>query len=94
MIYKPFKYRDSTIDNSPISLSGISIKTYFFDVKQYRGGGADIMYMVDASFTDNSKETNISLRFPWAGAYDGNDKEYNVVDNGFEVGNFSLLIRF
>ena len=92
MIYKPFKYRDSTIDNSPISLSGISVNTYFFDVKQYRGGGADIMYMVDASFTDNSKETNISLRFPWAGAYDGNDKEYNVVDNGFEVGNFSLLI--
>ena len=46
--------------------------------------------MVDASFTDNAKETNISLRFPWAGAYDGNDKEYNVVDNGFEIGNLKF----
>ena len=90
MIYKPFKYRDMRHDISPLSLSGVSMDTYFFDVKQYRGGGTDILYLLETSFVDSSNEMNLSIRFPWAGAYDGNDKEYGVVDNGFEIGNMSV----
>ena len=38
-------------------------------------------------FANNSKDFSLFLSFPWAGAYDGNDKSYEVVDNGFEIGN-------
>ena len=48
---------------------------------------------IDFSFVDLSKGLKLGFKFPWAGAYDGNDKDYNVVDNGFEVGNFQVNLN-
>lgn len=92
MVYKPLNYRDTNYQSGYFLISGISVDSYIFDIKQYRGGGTDIMYTVKADFVNNSKDLLISIKFPWAGAYDGNDQDYNVVDNGFEVGNFQLGI--
>ncbi len=90
MIYKPFNYREAEYSDNQLSMSGISLNSYIFDIKQYRGGGVDLMYTLDFSFFDSSKGVGLGFKFPWAGAYDGNDKDYNVVDNGFEVGNFQV----
>tara|TARA_B100001029_G_C15063831_1_gene461384 strand:+ start:4489 stop:5895 length:1407 start_codon:yes stop_codon:yes gene_type:complete len=95
MIYKPFKYSEEDdldydynfLNNNGSYRNLFRLRTYFFDVKQYRGGGSDIFYFVDMEFANNSKDFSLFLSFPWAGAYDGNDKSYEVVDNGFEIGN-------
>jgi len=90
MIYKPFRYRDDSGPDTFLSLSGISVNSNIFNVKQYRGGGVDILYSLRANFVNTENNLSLRFRFPWAGAYDGNDKDYNVVDNGFEIGNTEI----
>ena len=90
MIYKPFRYRDHSGPGKFLSLSGISVNSHIFNVKQYRGGGVDILYSLRANFVNTENNLSLRFRFPWAGAYDGNDKDYNVVDNGFEIGNAEI----
>ena len=90
MIYKPFSYRDLSGPGKFLSLSGISVNSHIFNVKQYRGGGVDILYSLRANFVNTENNLSLRFRFPWAGAYDGNDKDYNVVDNGFEIGNTEI----
>ena len=90
MIYKPFRYRDYSDSDTFLSLSGISVNSNIFNVKQYRGGGVDILYSLRANFVNTENNLSLRFRFPWAGAYDGNDKDYNVVDNGFEIGNTEI----
>ena len=90
MIYKPFSYRDHSGPDKFLSLSGISVNSHIFNVKQYRGGGVDILYSLRANFVNTENNLSLRFRFPWAGAYDGNDKDYNVVDNGFEIGNTEI----
>lgn len=90
MIYKPFRYRDHSGTDTFLTLSGISINSNIFNVKQYRGGGVDILYSLRANFVNTENNLSLRFRFPWAGAYDGNDKDYNVVDNGFEIGNTEI----
>ena len=103
MVYKPFKYSDSYqeeknlnysfLGNTPLPFSLFRLRSYFFDIKQYRGGGTDIFYFVDTEFANSSNDFSLFLSFPWAGPYDGNDRNYEVVDNGFEVGNWTLGIK-
>ena len=90
MIYKPFKYRDHGGHSTLLSLSGVSVNSNIFNVKQYRGGGVGIIYALSADFINTERDLSLRFRFPWSGAYDGNDKEYNVVDNGFEIGNAEI----
>jgi hypothetical protein len=99
MVHKPFKYSDheretetnySFLGNNPLPNNSFRLRSYFFDIKQYKGGGSDIFYFVDTEFANSSNDFSLFLSFPWAGAYDGNDKNYEVVDNGFEVGNFQV----
>ena len=103
MVYKPFKYSDSVqeeknlnysfLSDSPLPSSIFRLRSYFFDVKQWRGGGSDIFYFLDTEFASTTSDFSFFLSFPWAGPYDGNDINYEVVDNGFEVGNWRLGIK-
>ncbi|MEE2702039.1 MAG: DUF3943 domain-containing protein [Thermodesulfobacteriota bacterium] len=102
MVYKSFEYSTheqeaeinySFLGGTPLPNNLFRLRSYFFDIKQYRGGGSDILYFVDTEFANSSNDFGLSLSFPWAGSYDGNDKNYEVVDNGFEVGNFQVGIK-
>ena len=90
MIYKPFSYRELGKTNNPLIFNNLSFDTYVFDIKQYRGGGVDILYSLNGNIVNTLGNQILRFKFPWAGAYDGNSKNYKVVDNGFEIGNLQL----
>ena len=64
MVYKPFKYSDSVqeeknlnysfLSDSPLPNSIFRLRSYFFDVKQWRGGGSDIFYFLDTEFASTT----------------------------------------
>ena len=100
VIYKPFDYDEGSVerealnsesfDGNLLPIHRVGLKSLYYDVKQSKGGGSDIFYFLDVDFANSSESFGLNLSIPWAGAYDGNDKHYKVVDNGFEIGNLKF----